>query len=571
MVKQTNIKRPVKRRDILSLAGIVVFLALLNFTAGSFFTRFDLTSEKRYTLAPSTRQMVSKLDDKVLVKVYLHADFNPGFARLRREAAEMLDQFRAYSGGQVRFEFIIPGEGLTSEETTNIERQLFNKGLLPEEITVRNKDKVTQARIWPGALVTYKGQETVWQIYTRQTPGIDFEQSVNNSVEELEYSLTNAIRKLQRTKKAEVTFLEGHGEVDTLSGYHFMYSLTEYYKVNRTSIARGHELSALKGTDCLIIAQPDSAFTDKEAYVIDQFIMNGGKVLWLIDPLSANLDSIRKNGFTIAMNRPLNVEQMLFKYGVRLNPVLVQDLQCGYLNLNTGFDKGQPRFQLFPWLFSPLVLADNNHPIVKNLDLIKFDYLSTLDTISSAHGIKKTLLLRTSRYSRTLPAPVRVFLAAAQRKPRESQFREPYQNVACLLEGSFTSFVENRLPAVFRQDTSFRHLDNGKPTKMIVVADGDLARNDYQRGTGQVFPLGFDRHTQQTFANRTFLLNCVNYLLDDEGMLQLRSREVKLRLLDKKKVQAQKRKWQLVNVAMPLTAIVLFGVTQLWARRRKYA
>jgi ABC-2 type transport system permease protein len=571
MVKRSSIARTRKRKDIFSLAGAIVVILLLNFIGSSFFRRFDLTSEKRYTLAASTKKLLEKLDDKVFVKVYLNADFNPGFARLKRETREMLDQFRQYSGKQVQFEFIVIGEGLTGEETINVERQLFSKGLLPEELSVRNRDKVTQARIWPGAVVSHKGREAIWQIYTRQTPGIGFDESVNNSVEELEYSLTNTIRKLQRQKKAEVTFIEGHGELDTLSGYHFMQSLSEYYKVNRTRITKGHELSALKGSDAIVIAQPDSAFTDKEAYVIDQFIMRGGKVLWLIDPLSTNMDSLRRNGFTIGMNRPLNIEEMLFKYGVRLNPVLVQDLQCGYLNLNVGFEKGQPRFRLFPWIYSPLILADNEHPIVRNLDLVKFDYMSTLDTIASAHGIKKTILLKTSRYSRTQPAPARVSLAVAQRKPRESQFKEPYMPVACLLEGEFTSFVENRLPSALRRDTTFNHADYGRPTKMIVVTDGDVARNDIQRASGQVFPLGFDRHTQQTFANRNFLLNCMNYLLDDEGLLQLRSREVKLRLLDKKKLQASRGKWQMLNVALPLALIMSLAGIQRWNRRRKYS
>jgi ABC-2 type transport system permease protein len=567
--KQPGSKR--KRRDLAKLLVLIVAIALINFVASWFFRRFDLTSEKRYTLSESTRGLLKTLNDDVLVKVYLNADFNPGFARLKNEAREMLDEFRAYSGRKVHYEFIALGEGLTKDETAGIERQLFSKGLLPEELTVRGREKTTQALIWPGAVVSYKGREAVWQIYTRQSPGIDFDESLNNSVEELEYSLTNTIRKLQRDKKAEVTFLEGHDELDTLSAYHFMKSLSEYYKVNRTALKKGFELSALKGTDALIIAQPDSAFSDKEAYVIDQFIMNGGKVLWLIDPVETNLDSLRRNGFTIALNRPLNIEEMLFKYGVRLNPVLVQDMQCGYLNLNTGFEKGQPRFKLFPWLYFPLVMGDNSHPIVKNLDLIKFDYLSTLDTIASAHDIRKTILLKTSRYTRTQPAPARIYLSMAQRRPKETQFRDSYQNVACLLEGSFTSFVENRLPSVFRNDSAFRHLDKGKPTRMIVVADGDVARNDFQRSTGQVFPLGFDRNTQQTFANRTFLLNCVNYLLDDEGLLQLRAREVKLRLLDKKKIASGRGKWQMINVALPLLLLVGFATAQFYTRRRKYA
>jgi len=553
----------------MSLLLMIVFILLINFVGSYYFKRFDLTSEKRYTLAESTKQLLQNLNDEVYLKVYLNGDFNPGFTRLRNEAREILDEFKAYSGNQVQYEFITPGEGLTKEETANLEKQLYEKGLMPEGVTVKTKEKTTQSVIWPGAIVSFKGRESVWQIFTRQSPGIDPETCINNSVEELEYSLTNTIRKLQRTKRAEVTFIEGHHELDTVYQYDFMRVLSEYYQVNRTSISKGKELSALKGSDAIIITKPDTLFTDKEKFVIDQYIMNGGKVLWLIDPVSTNTDSLQK-GFTIGINRPLGIEDMLFKYGVRLNPVLVQDLTCGYLKINVGFQKGQPKMQLFPWLYSPLVLPNSEHPIVKNLDLIKFDFMSTLDTVT-AKDIRKTILLSTSKYTKTQPTPARIALSMVQMRPKESQFINSYQPVACLLEGEFRSFVEYRLPAALLSDSSFKYLDKGKKTKMIVVADGDVARNDFNRATGEVYPLGFDRNTQQTFANKTFLLNCVNYLLDDEGMLQLRAREVKLRLLDKKKINNQRSKWQAVNVGIPIALVIALAVFQFYLRRKKYS
>lgn len=570
MVTEKKTTSSAKRRDVIALLVLAAIIVLLNFLGSFYFKRFDLTSEKRYTLAESTKKLLSALDDEVYLKVYLNGDFNPGFTRLRNEAKEILDEFRAYSNKQVQYEFITPGEGATPEETNNIERQLYEKGLIPEELTQRGKDKTTQTRIWPGAILSYKGKETVWQIFTRQTPGIDVETSINNSVEELEYSLTNSIRKLQRTKKAEVTFIQGHNELDTAQQYSFMRALSEYYTVNITDITPGKELTAFKGSDAIVISKPDSAFTDKEIYTIDQYIMKGGKVLWLVDPVLTNLDSLRK-GFTLGISNSLNIEEMLFKYGVRLNSILVQDMQCSYLKINTGFPNGQAKFELLPWVYSPLVLPEIDHPIVKNLDLIKFDFLSTLDTISSARGIKKTILLKTSKYTRTQPTPARISLAMTKMKLKESQFINSYQPIACLLEGEFTSFVENRLPSVLLNDTNFKHIDHGKATKMIVVADGDVARNDYNRNNGQVYPLGFDRNTQQIFANKTFLLNCVNYLLDEEGMLQLRSREVKLRLLDKKKINLQRSKWQFINVAMPLLLVIGFAISQFYIRKRKYA
>ena len=559
-----------KRKDVTSLVLLIAIVLLLNFVGSFFFERFDLTTEKRYTLAESTKNLLKNLDDQVYLKVYLNGDFNPGFTRLKNEAKEILDEFRAYSKNQIQYEFITPGEGVTPEEKNNLEKQLYDKGLMPEEITLRSNDQTTQNRIWPGAILSYKGKETVWQIFNRQSTGVEMETSINNSVEELEYSLTNSIRKLQRTKRPEVTFIQGHNELDTILQYSFMKALSEYYEVNQTNITPGRELRALKGSDAIIISKPDSAFTDKEIYTIDQYIMKGGKVLWLIDPVYTNLDSLH-TGFTLGLNRSLNIEEMLFKYGVRLNSVLVQDIQCSYLKINTGFQKGQPKLELLPWVYSPLVLPDIDHPIVKNLDLIKFDFLSTLDTIASARNIKKTILLKTSKYTKTQPTPARISLAMAKMRLKESQFINSYQPVACLLEGEFTSFVENRLPSVLLNDTNFKHIDHGKNTKMIVVADGDVAKNEYLRNTGQVYPLGFDRNTQQTFANKTFLVNCVNYLLDDEGMLQLRSREVKLRLLDKKKIKVQRSKWQFINVGAPLLFVLAFAAIQFYTRRRKYA
>lgn len=565
--KKTKVQS-TKSKNITSLVILVAIVILLNFVGSEFFKRFDLTSEKRYTLTESTHKLLKELDDEIYLKVYLQGDFNPGFTRLKNEAREILDEFRAYSNNQVQYEFITPGEGLTKDESINIEKQLFEKGITPEEVTDRKKDKTTQTLIWPGAIVSYKGKETAWQIFTRQE-GIGPEESINNSVEELEYSLTNAIRKLQRDKKPEVTFIQGHGELDTIQQYRFMQALSEYYRVNQ--IAINGKLKSLKGSDAIVISQPDSAFSDQDKFIIDQYIMNGGKVLWLIDPMDVNTDSLVRNGFTLGLTRSLDIDYMLFKYGVRLNPVLIQDLKCASIALNTSFKKEQPKIQLFPWIYSPLVLADIQHPIVKNLDYVKFDYLSTLDTISSAKGIKKTILLKTSKYTKTQLSPVRIDYRMAAMQPKESQFINSYQNVAVLLEGEFSSFVEYRLPNRLLDDSLFKYVDKGKNTKMIVVADGDVARNEYLRTTGEVLPLGYDRYAKRTYANKTFLVNCVNYLLDDEGMLQLRSREVKLRLLDAKKINLHRSKWQIVNVLIPALIIIVFALLQFYLRKRKYA
>lgn len=566
MVKEKKHTGTNKKRDITNFLMVAAIVVLANFVFSFYFKRFDLTAEKRYTLAPSTMKLLKNLDDVVFFKVYLDGDLNPDFTRLRNETKELLDVFRAYSNNQIEYEFINPLENPNKDETEKIEKQLYEKGVIPEEVTDRKNKKTTKSYIYPAALVTYKGKEIPWQIFKRQL-GISPEVAINNSVQDLEYGLTNSIRKLQAKGKTEITFLEGHGELDTLRQYDFMRSISEYYSVSRVAI--NHNLDALKGSSAVVISQPDSAFDDKDKFIIDQFIMKGGKVLWMIDPVYINYDTLRIKGFTLGLNNDLNLDDMLFKYGVRLNPVLVQDMQCGFLNINVGFKNGQPNFQLFPWLYHPLILSDVDHPVVKNLDLIKFEFLSTLDTVA-AKGIKKTILLRSSRYTKTQPTPARIGLAMVKFTPKEDQFHNSYQSVACLLEGSFSSVFSNRLPSAILNDSTIAFRDKGVPTKMIVIADGDVAKNDIRPGVGPL-ALGFDRNTGQTFANKTFLLNCINYLVDDEGLLQLRAREVKLRLLDKKKIANNETKWQMINIALPLGIIIVFGLIQFYFRKKKYA
>lgn len=570
MVKEKKHTTGNKRKDLLNFVMTVSIVILANFVFSFYFQRFDLTSEKRYTLAESTRKLLKDLDDVVYMKIYLQGDLNPDFTRLRNETKEILDEFRAYSNNQIDYEFINPGENPNREEVNKIEKQLYDKGIIPEQVIDKSKkgQKVTESLLWPGALVTYRGREMPWQIFKRQAGGgFSAEMSINNSVQELEYGITNTIRKLQTPRKPEVTFIEGHGELDTLRQYDFMRSLSEYYEVNRTVI--NQKLDALNGTDVIIITQPDSAFVEKDKFIIDQFIMRGGKVLWMIDPVYLDMDTFRLKQFTLGFNNDLNLTDMLFKYGVRLNPVLVQDMQCAKIPVNVGFANGEKNYKPFQWLYNPLIMPDIDHPIVKNLDLIKMEFVSTIDTVY-ARGIKKTILLHTSRYSKAQPTPARVALAMVQFKPKESQFNTPYQPVACLLEGEFNSNYENRLPQAIMNDTAISFKSHGKKTKMIVIADGDVAKNDFSRKTGP-FPLGLDRYTQQTFANKTFLLNCMNYLLDDEGLLQLRAREIKLRLLDKKKIEGKESKWQLINIALPLGVVILFGMIQFYIRKKKYA
>jgi ABC-2 type transport system permease protein len=565
-MRNNAIKYSLKQRDIRNFVLIVVILFLINFIFSFYFFRWDLTSEKRYTLSKFTKEFLKNIDDIVYFKIYLSGELPPEFNKLKNEVKEMLDEMRIYNDN-IQYEFVDINEIGNKEDIRNLEKQLYDKGLVPEQVVEKKENKTSESLVWPGAIVSYKGKETVWQIFSRQL-GFTPQENLNHALNEIEYGICKTIHKLQRKRRPEVSIVEGHKELDTLRLYDFIKSLSEEYNVSRINI--NHKLYALKNLDAIIIAKPDTIVDEKDKFIIDQFIMKGGKVLWLIDPVKLNMDSFRLKGYTLALSNPINLDDMLFRYGVRLNTDLIQDLQCAAIPVNIGFSKGQPNFKLFPWIFYPLIMPNSQHPIVKNLDLIKTEFVSSIDTLSTS-GIKKTILLTSSKNTRVTPVPFRVSLAITQFKLKESAFNQGFKPIAVLLEGTFKSLYANRIPTVIMEDSTIQFKEVSVPNKMIVISDGDMIKNDFNRATGMIYPLGYDKYTNQTFANKQFLLNCMNYLLDDEGLLQLRSREVKLRLLDMKKVSLQKTKWQIYNVLLPPLIILLFSLIQYYLRKRKYA
>ncbi|RME14881.1 MAG: gliding motility-associated ABC transporter substrate-binding protein GldG [Bacteroidetes bacterium] len=485
---------------------------------------------------------------------------------MKKEVKEMLDEMRVINDN-IQYEFVDINSIGNKEDIKNLEKQLYDKGIIPEQVVEKKQNKTSQSLVWPGAIVSYKGKETVWQIFSRQL-GFTPQENINHALNEIEYGICNTINKLKRKRRPEISIVEGHKELDTLRMYDFIRALSDEYNVSRIKI--NHKLYALKNLDAIIIAKPDTFIDEKDKFIIDQFIMKGGKVLWLIDPVKLNMDSFRLKGFSLALNNETNLEDMLFRYGVRVNADLIQDLQCAAIPVNIGFAKGQPNFKLFPWIFYPLIMPNTNHPIVKNLDLIKTEFVSTIDTLSTS-GIKKTILLTSSKNTRVTPVPLRVSLAITQFRLKESAFNHGPKPIAVLLEGTFKSLYANRIPTIIMEDSTIQFKEVSKPNKMIVISDGDIAKNDFNRSTGMIYPLGYDKYTNQTFANKQFLLNCMNYLLDDTGILQLRSREVKLRLLDMKKVSLYKTKWQAYNVLVPPLIILILVLFQHHLRKRKYA
>jgi len=568
MVGKTENTRPNKKRDLINLVLSMIILILLNYVAKFVFHRFDLTSEKRFTLTASSKQLAKNLDDVVFVKVYLDGEFPgaPGFKRLKDATKELMDEFRAYGGDNITYEFIDPNAFTDKKQQQDLFKQLTQKGLQATNLEVKGEKGLNQQLIFPGAIISYHGQETAWQLLKTQMY-VSPDEQLNNSIQSLEYEFSNNVRKLSTGMKPRVAFIDGQHELDTLQLEDITNSLEEYYSVVHVKI--NHKLKSLDGIKTIIIAHPDTAFDEKDKFIIDQFVMKGGNSLWLLNPVYVSYDSLTKSAFTLGIENPLNITDLLFKYGVRVNLNLIQDLECSKLPVNKALAGQQPDWKMMPWIFSPLIIPTEQHPIVKNLDVIKLDFASSIDTIASA-DVHKTILLKTSRYTRLINAPVRINLAMVNIRPDENQFRKAYQPVSVLMEGKFESLYKNRLPPKIARDSAIGFREKGKFSKMIVVSDGNIIRNGIDRN-GQVLPLGYDRFTGKMFGNKNFILNCVNWLCDDSGLMSARAREIKLRLLNKKKVLSERMQWQLINTTVPIGLVILAGFILFYIRRKKYA
>lgn len=563
-----NVRKSYKYQSFFRFVLMLFAIILINIIGNEYYKRFDLTIEKRFTLSKATKELLKNVDDIVYVKVYLEGEFPAGFKRLKNSVKEMLDEFRAYSGGNIQYVFIDPSSSKDLQERNAIYQQLIGKGLHPTNLKVQGDDQFSQKIIFPGALFSYQGRELPLQLLENQI-GFGPQQVLNNSIELLEYKLANQIKKLIQRKKPVILFTTGQGELPYEQVADISATLEELeYEVGNIDLTKS---LIPKATDLLIIAKPTRRFREQEKLKIDQFIMNGGNVLWLIDRVNAEMDSLRGKTVYFAKPYDLNLEDQLFKYGVRINADLVQDIQCNQIPLVVGYMGDAPQTELFPWFYYPVVTSRNQHAIVKNLDAISFKFCNTIDTVR-AQGVNKTVLLQSSQYSKALLAPVRLHFSMLQQPPDPNTFKSKHLPIAVLLEGSFESVFKNRLAGSFKAildsiDQPF--LAESKFSKMIVVADGDVIRNEISRD-GSAYPLGFYPFTEQTFANKDFILNCIEFLIDDRQLIETRNKEIKLRLLDKTKIKREKNKWQILNVGLPLILITIFGLIYNWGRRRKY-
>ncbi|MCK9400998.1 MAG: gliding motility-associated ABC transporter substrate-binding protein GldG [Bacteroidales bacterium] len=575
-----NKQRNMKRNSLIQLLLGVVIIILANIIGSFIFTRFDLTSEKRFSLSPATKELLKKIDDIVYFRVYLEGDFPAGFKRLRNSTKEMLDEFRAYNKN-IQYEFVNPSQSDDQKERNDTYQLLTEKGLQPTDLQVSTKGGREQQVIFPGAIANYKSNELAVELLNSQI-GVSPEEVLNNSIQALEFRLASAIRDLTVVMKPRVAFIRGHGELENRDIYDIGQALSKQYTVSVVAI--GGQIGSLTTRDsvsadktriinkydAIIIAKPDSAFLEKDKFIIDQFIMREGKVLWLIDPVFATMDSLKNTTTTLGLSIDLNLDDMLFRYGVRINQNLVMDLNALPIPLRTGQVGNQPKIDFFPWLYFPVITPTENHPIVNNLNAVKTEFVSSMDTIR-VPGIKKTILLKTSPYSRTVNAPALITLEILEKEPDERAYTGPPQIVAVLLEGEFKSNFENRIPPEILNSKEIGFIPLSKPTRMIVVSDGDVIRNQLHYSKGYPLPLGYDQFTGETFGNKDFILNSLDYLMDESGLISIRSRELKLRLLDMTRVNNNKFIWQAFNIFFPVLLVLIFGLVRNYLRKRKYA
>ena len=580
MDKKQNKQRGLKRNSLMQMLLGVLIIILANIIGSYVFTRFDLTSEKRYSLSPATKDLLKEIDDIVYFRVYLEGEFPAGFKRLRNATKEMLDEFRAYNKN-IQYEFINPSQSDDEKERNDTYQLLTEKGLQPTDLQVNTKEGREQQIIFPGLLANYKSNELAVELLNSQI-GVSPEEVLNNSIQALEFRLASAIRDLSVTIKPGVAFIRGHGELENRDIYDIGQALSKQYTVGVVAI--GGQLNSLTKRDsvsadktriinkydAIIIAKPDSIFSEKDKFIIDQYIMRGGKVLWLIDPVFATMDSLQTEVTTIGIEQELNLDDMLFRYGVRINPDLVMDLNALPIPLRTGQVGNQPKIDFFPWFYFPVITPTEDHPIVKNLNAVKTEFVSSIDTIR-VPDVRKTILLKTSPYSRTVNAPALITLAILEQEPDERAYTGPPQNVAVLLEGEFKSNFENRVPPEIQNSKDIGFIPKSKPTSMVVISDGDVIRNQLHYSQGYPMPLGYDQFTGQSFGNKDFILNALDYMMDESGLISIRSRDLKLRQLDMTRVNNNKFFWQVFNIIFPIFLVLIFGFIQNYLRKRKYA
>ena len=552
-------------RTLLIAIGLAAIVILSFF----YFFRIDLTSEKRYSIAEQTKKLMNNVDVPLEVTVYLEGDLNPGFLRLKKSTTELLEELSVYSNKPIDIRFENPSLAENTEQREKKYTELELKGLIPTAVYERDKEgKSIQKIIFPWIEITYKGTK-IPVCLLKNIRGNSGEENLNISIENLEFEITDAIRRLVNKDLKKIAFIEGHGELNEAETYDISKSLSRYFQIDRGILA--NDASILNDYKAIIIAKPTLPFSENDKFIIDQYIMNGGRVLWLLDGVKVAKENLSKTGLSPAMELDVNLNDQLFRYGVRINPVLLQDVQCVSVPVNIAPAKANPQFEPTPWFYAPLLLASPKHPVTRNITEVKAEFCSGIDIVGDNKELNFSLLLATSDNTHIVGTPATIDLKESPQANDKSYFNMSFVPVAVALDGVFESNFANRIaPKDLQNMLPFRQ--KSLATRQIFIADGDIIRNETNgiASDSTTLPLGFDRYMNQQFGNKDFIRNAVLYLTDNDGWMELRSRTIKLRLLNKKISTDERIVWQLINVMLPILLLLTFGVVYQQLRKRRY-
>ena len=551
---------------IAMVAGL--FLVLTFVFSESLRIRLDLTSDKRYTMTRAAREVAKTIQKPVTVELFLAGELQPGFRKLQQEITGKIRDLDRYSNSPVRVIVKDPYEETSASNRNQYFEELAGKGVLPTDVRQRTEQGTITRLIFPGAIIHMDGKAEAVN-FLKHNPGFSAEVNLNHSVESIEFELVSALKRLSATHKPNLAFLQGHDELNPYEVRDLAETASTIFNV---SFIVTEELESIERPDILVIADPELPFSEKDKFIIDQAFMSGSRLIWLIDPVQVSLDSLSMGMTTLAFPRDLNINDLLFNYGARVNTDLLQDVVCQQILVNTAPSTNRPEFTPQPWYYSPLLTPSDHHPVSRHLNLLQSEFVSSLDTVAGAGNIIKTIILSTSPYARMVRTPAEVSLSIIDSPPARELFNIPHIPVGVLLEGTFFSAFRNRMlnnlgiqNMKIRNETSFG--------KMMVFADGSLIANKvrYQQGKEpEKLPLGYDRVSQQTFGNKEYFLNVLQYLSDDIGIMELRNRNLQLRLLDKVMLRESRNLWVLINTILPILMVLIFGGVYYTIRRRQW-
>ncbi|SFA60313.1 protein involved in gliding motility GldG [Pedobacter suwonensis] len=548
---------------------VIAALIILNIVGQYAFYRFDFTADKRFTLSEKTKALLEGNEKPVMITVFLAGELPPAFKRLQAAVSDILSDYQAYAKKDVKVVFVDPLAGLNQADQDTVINNLYERGIEATNLSVKTESGLTQKLVFPMAMMESGGKEFPIKLFQNLDTRGNYEDNINRAIENLEYIFTSGLKKVISGDNPRIGFSESNGELSDLHLADAIHTLSNSYLVGRIDL-NSIDKAGLDKLKMLIIAKPRKPFTEEEKYKINYFVMNGGRVLWSIDQVNAELDSLRGKSGQMAINNNLNLDDMLFMYGSRVNYNIIADpANSTEIPVSTGVVGGQNQMQLVPWIYYPILLPDTAESVVKKLDGVKSEFPSTVDTIG-VRGVKKSYILSTSPYNKVFNVPKLFSLQMLSEQLDPRSFQSKPQHVGLMLEGNFPSVFAGRpLPATIKQP--YTSASVGKPAKMIVIGDGDIFKNQVSEQNGSPFPLGFDRYSQRTFGNKALLLNIVDYFTDNDNLIALRNKEVKIRLLDKAKIKLEKTKWQFINVVVPLLLLIFFAIFQHYYRKYKYA